>query len=53
LELLIYSVNYTGNAEMNHHASLDEAFIRRLTEIVNEHIANEHFGAEELSWQQE
>jgi TolB-like protein/AraC-like DNA-binding protein/tetratricopeptide (TPR) repeat protein len=34
---------------MNHHASLDEAFIRRLTEIVNEHIANEHFGAGELS----
>ena len=34
---------------MNHHASLDEAFMRRLTEIVNEHIANEHFGAGELS----
>ncbi len=34
---------------MNQHTSLDEAFIRRLTEIVNEHIDNEHFGAGELS----
>jgi TolB-like protein/AraC-like DNA-binding protein len=34
---------------MNQHTSLDEAFIRKLTEIVNEHIANEHFGAGELS----
>ncbi len=34
---------------MNHQSALDEVFISRLTEIVNEHIANEHFGAEELS----